>query len=1417
MFLSRRLRAAVTNLHPHPAVERQRHAEKAARRRPRHRSLLHIEELEDRTVFNAGGGFTGGGILGQYYANITNPTDWLNNMANYTPAFSRTDVRIDFTNSSQALTSAPGGVPQDVNYATVGSTNFAVHWTGSFIPKYTETYIFKTITDDGVVLKIDGNTIINDFTDHGPTTDTNSIALTAGQTYTIEMDYFQAGGGWNAQLHWLSADTKSNDPGYFAEEAIEPATPVGVNYEADPKAFADVVKFASYSSATTTNPADGWPTEDFRLTLFYGGGEYGQDDQGTYLLQFNGEAQVTDAWGPNLDFQAGGTDYGATLPFGAGFNSSTGMTTATVTIPDISPWGYIELGFTQTQRDGGGGGVTNIHLMRPTTAGGTTDYAVGTLLTQAGLAEAAPFTALRMMDWTSTNGNDEVNWSDRALPGANFWEQTADGAMSWETAVAVANATGKDIYINIPTDASNAYITDLADLFKYGSDGVNPYTSLQTDPVWAPLDSNLNVYIEYSNEVWNWGSPVYGQVNNLVLQNEQNDTADWQLFSSAGGWVNTNSSGQATSSDTTVWTLVRDVDISNIFRQVYGDAAMPANAQGVVNPDPRIRLVFEWQYGGGWNGGSGNSSDQAMRALEAQLPQAINYYIWGGGGGWYADETTGGFSDVQFANPNFDGGTDDWTFSSSAGVVANGSSMGNPNSPTEVAPSSPAKTTTNAVYLQPGASITQSVYFSGGYADLTFYATQTAANNWYNGLEVSIDGQSIAQSEGAPLYSGSQDSWAWDRTAAFDTGASAGWHTITFTNTWGIGSGVDVFLDNFGIQTVNGLFNEVAASGQPSITSVQSDVAIDLQFGLHDVGYEGGFDFNQNLGYDDINGYSDMGAKGYSSGTPNVAMYANLDPRTVSLAINTITQFYQDGGALPFIFQSTGNINSWAVVAPTLYSALDETTSVPKVEAVVTMGQSLSPTPTYGTPAPGSVAAPAYDWQSPGSRLNETFLVGAPGTYNVGFTIGALNNGSTGTLQILVDGQLLGSVNVNDANGGPYTLPAYLSGGQHSVTIVDTAEASGPYFGLLLAGVTVQGTGEVNLSSNYNQTGIYVDNSTFSSTGGFAGDNFGISSNVLGNGVIWNGQPFSFGPGNANDVVSAAGQTIALPQSNAGALYFLGAAVYGNQINQTFTVTYTDGSQQTFTQSMSDWYNGLQGFTGEAVAVAMPYADLANDSKFYHSSFYLYGYSFALDANKTVQSITLPDNSHVKIVAMTLSPTAPAEQVDLSSTFNKVGIVNDGSTFSGGLDNDGNALSANWLNGSVVWNNQQYALGATGSNNVVQASGQTIALPQGNYSTLSFLASGVNGNQPNLTFTVTYTDGTMQTFTQSISDWYTPQNYSGESIAVTTPYRDTSSGGKDQRSFNIYGYSFALNASKTVQSITLPDDGNAELLAIDLS
>ena len=51
---------------------------------------------------------------------------------------------------------------------------------------------------------------------------------------------------------------------------------------------------------------------------------------------------------------------------------------------------------------------------------------------------------------------------------------------------------------------------------------------------------------------------------------------------------------------------------------------------------------------------------------------------------------------------------------------------------------------------------------------------------------------------------------------------------------------------------------------------------------------------------------------------------------------------------------------------------------------------------------------------------------------------------------------------------------------------------------------------------------------------------------------------------------------------------------------------------------------------------------------------------------------------------------------------------------------------------------------------------------------------------------------------------------------VATAYRNTSNGGRDSGTFNVYGYSFAVDSTKTVDSITLPNDTNVDVLAIDV-
>ena len=190
--------------------------------------------------------------------------------------------------------------------------------------------------------------------------------------------------------------------------------------------------------------------------------------------------------------------------------------------------------------------------------------------------------------------------------------------------------------------------------------------------------------------------------------------------------------------------------------------------------------------------------------------------------------------------------------------------------------------------------------------------------------------------------------------------------------------------------------------------------------------------------------------------------------------------------------------------------------------------------------------------------------------------------------------------------------------------------------------------------------------------------------------------------------------------------------------------------------------------------------------------------------------------THTAILSLTVvPPTAATVVVDLSSSYNVSGSAVDNLPFStGGLDGGGRSFSGILLGASQGVNGTLYSIGPMGLPDAVNS--QTIALPASQFTSLKMLATGANGNQLSQKFTVTYTDGTTSVFTQSMSDWFTPQNYSGESQAVTMNYRDNSTGTTDGEVFHLYGYSLALNSAKTVKSITLPQNRNAVVFAITL-
>lgn len=89
--------------------------------------------------------------------------------------------------------------------AGMGADTFSVRWTGKVQAKYSQTYTFSTTADDGVRLWVNGQLLINNWTDHAATTNSGTITLQAGQKYDIKMEYYENSGGAVAKLLWSSA------------------------------------------------------------------------------------------------------------------------------------------------------------------------------------------------------------------------------------------------------------------------------------------------------------------------------------------------------------------------------------------------------------------------------------------------------------------------------------------------------------------------------------------------------------------------------------------------------------------------------------------------------------------------------------------------------------------------------------------------------------------------------------------------------------------------------------------------------------------------------------------------------------------------------------------------------------------------------------------------------------------------------------------------------------------------------------------------------------------------------------------------------------------------------------------------------------------------------------------------------------
>lgn len=103
---------------------------------------------------------------------------------------------------------------------------------------------------------------------------------------------------------------------------------------------------------------------------------------------------------------------------------------------------------------------------------------------------------IRGMDWTLTNSSKHINWIDRRLP--NDLGQSSTYGACWEHLIELSNVLSCDLWICIPHNATDDYIRKLSILLK------------------EKLNPGVNLFVEYSNEVWNSARAFRGQYSKAV-------------------------------------------------------------------------------------------------------------------------------------------------------------------------------------------------------------------------------------------------------------------------------------------------------------------------------------------------------------------------------------------------------------------------------------------------------------------------------------------------------------------------------------------------------------------------------------------------------------------------------------------------------------------------------------------------------------------------------------------------------------------------------------------------------------------------------------------------------------------------------------------------------------------------------------
>ncbi|MGL1904008.1 MAG: fibronectin type III domain-containing protein [Fibrobacterales bacterium] len=352
------------------------------------------------------------------------------------------------------------------------------------------------------------------------------------------------------------------------------------------KPFADIIKTARMYQAqvpetgnSTENDSNGWPLSDFQVLVFDGQKQI----HGTYAVRFEGVGELG-SWGSDI----GPHTYDPT--------TNITSTTLTITNPDTET---LIIAITNTQD-----GVKNLKMMRPVSPGSSESHRFDEDFSREYIERLAPYSTIRFMGWTNTNGSNDSLW-EQTVPW-NYASQHVEHYYSaWESIIKLANATKKDAWICVPHKVTDQYMRNLAILFRDGSTSVEP------------LNSTSKLYVEYSNEVWNWG----GWFPQTQWVYDQAQTFGHPL----------DFDGESDPSSLLYrYKAMRSVTMSTIFREVFGDDRMMSQIRpvicwqkGWIDLVSRTLLFVDRYYGG---------KDSRSEWTDVHT---VNYYFFGGSSSAY--------------------------------------------------------------------------------------------------------------------------------------------------------------------------------------------------------------------------------------------------------------------------------------------------------------------------------------------------------------------------------------------------------------------------------------------------------------------------------------------------------------------------------------------------------------------------------------------------------------------------------------------------------------------------------------------------------------------------------------------------------------------------------------------------------------